>query len=221
MMNRLSPSLFTVLATLFLRVGFISATGELDGGVHAHKCEDFLTDRNLNLPWTYEDCIQFNGQAGPIPVMPEGMRPVRSCSSVDWVSYFQWDVESTARPESGRVRVIKATDDPSSYMDRLVKLQRELQDTGFTDISWDHLVLDTGKVLAARFLVNEEWWDEKKREVARRVLGRARRLFHRQPREWYSEQPEQCLYDKDRLHFAFHRRTRGCIPRCFTFSPRR
>eukprot|EP00752_Nemacystus_decipiens_P004769 g4340.t1 len=59
MRKRLPPQLLTVLAgLLLLSVGVILATGEPYQADHEHKCEDFLTDRHLNLPWAYEDCVQ-------------------------------------------------------------------------------------------------------------------------------------------------------------------
>ena len=42
-----------------------------------------------------------------VPEAEEGMRPVESCSDVDWISYFQWGVASTSWPENGTNKVIK------------------------------------------------------------------------------------------------------------------
>jgi len=69
--------------------------------------------------------------------------------------------------------------DISVFFERLLRVQQEILDSAFTNLGWDHLVLDVGRVLGARVLDHQGWWDETNLEIARQFLRRTRHSFHR------------------------------------------
>ncbi|CAM9440628.1 unnamed protein product, partial [Ectocarpus fasciculatus] len=129
------------------------------------------------------------------------LRPLRRCTKVDWLSYFQFGEPSVARPESGTTKIIRPIQ--GSLIGGIASVQRELEAAGFAGRTWRHLVFEVDKSWTAHRLTNLGSWDQSKRETVRDVLRQMRQNFHRHPRPWYAEDP-QCRFDPKRLHFAVH-----------------
>lgn len=64
------------------------------------------------------------------------------------------------------------------------KEEFELSRTGSTDRSWERVAFKVGISTGSRHMLNPGSWNDRKRSVARNVLGQMREDFHRHPRQW-------------------------------------
>lgn len=63
-------------------------------------------------------------------------------------------------------------------------MQDDLLANGILDRPWDRVLIFYRSSYASSLLMYLDSWDESKRQLVRRILGEARDIFYRHPREW-------------------------------------
>ena len=60
----------------------------------------------------------------------------------------------------------------------------EIASKGLANVPWDRVLITIPSSVASSHLIAAGSWDERKRQISRNVLQKARTNFHQHPRPW-------------------------------------